>query len=226
MKRRTKLHQVWIWFGYIPVLSDWVLVAIHTFEIWSNPGVVTWNLAHEFVQELGGRHWGGGLPCRSFFRCCQAGRQKDNLVRDGRRELICNKKANFWQAGRWMWVWIGVIIHQLSTSKAIYHGQQWPGSDTNTQCMKGPGIKGHSSLATDISVQNSHICLLLEQLKKKHIFASTTTWKLHLKSWPSHITGNLSVLLQCKRQMVKIIRNPLLPSLSIQKHSHLAIKAA
>lgn len=62
--------------GYIPVLSDCVLVATPTFEIRSDPGVVTWNLAHEFVQELRGRHRGRSFPCRSFLWRCQAGTDK------------------------------------------------------------------------------------------------------------------------------------------------------
>lgn len=62
--------------GYIPVLSDCVLVATLTFKIRSDPGVVTRNFAHEFVQELWGRHRGCSFPCRSFFWRCQAGRDK------------------------------------------------------------------------------------------------------------------------------------------------------
>lgn len=102
-------------FGYIPVLSDWVLVAAPTFKIWSNSGVVTRNFAHEFVQELRGRHRGSGLPRRSFFWCCQAGRHKDNLVREGGKlggGLIVMRK---WTFGRWEDECVTVvIIHQKS----------------------------------------------------------------------------------------------------------------
>lgn len=57
-------------------------MAAPTFKIRPDPGVVARDFAHEFVQELGGRHRGGSLARRSLFRCCQAGRQEDNLVRE------------------------------------------------------------------------------------------------------------------------------------------------
>lgn len=64
------------WFGYIPILSKWVLVAPPTFEIWPDPGVVTRDFSHELVQELGWRHRRGCLTCGRLLWRCQAGRQE------------------------------------------------------------------------------------------------------------------------------------------------------
>lgn len=52
--------------------KSWVF--LHTFKIWSDPGVVSWSSPHQLIQEVGRRHGFGGRSscCFSFLGGCQA----------------------------------------------------------------------------------------------------------------------------------------------------------
>lgn len=54
------------------VKQSWVF--LHTFKIWSDPGIVSWSSPHQLIQEIRRRHGFGGRSscCFSFLGGCQA----------------------------------------------------------------------------------------------------------------------------------------------------------
>lgn len=129
-------------------------MAAPTFKIWSNSGVVTRNFAHELVQELRGWHRGGSLPRRSFFWCCQAGRQKDNLFREGG-----GGHRLWWESEHLTGEKMNTRNTSICARCLVSHPVQ-----------SSARVKGHHSLTTDYKLSQQLLSLITKQKTFPELF--------------------------------------------------------